>query len=99
MTLGKPIIGFRIDIFVEPDETSFHAYCPALKGLHTCGDTEEEAVDNAKDAATAYLQSLIKHGDPIPVGVIMREEIGEASYSPKTHASRYTQDLEVACAI
>lgn len=99
MCPNKSIIGFRIDVFIESDETGFYAYCPALKGLHTCGDTEEEALQNAKDAATAYLQSSIKHGDPIPVGIIMMEETKEASRLPKVYASRHTEDLEIVCAI
>jgi len=63
---NKPIIGFRIEIIVEPDDIGFYAYCPALKGLHTYGDTEEEALQNARDAAISYLESSIKHGDTIP---------------------------------
>ena len=61
---------FRLVFVVEPDEGEFHAFCPALKGLHTPGVTEQEALENAKDAAAAYILSLIKHGDPIPVGVV-----------------------------
>lgn len=99
MPSHKPIIGFRIEVSVEPDEIGFHAYCPALKGLHTCGDTEEEAVQNAKDAAIAYLESLIKHGDPIPVGIIMHEDTEEIPPPPTKHISRHTEDLTVACAI
>lgn len=95
----KPIIGFRIEVIVEHDENVFHAYCPALKGLHTCGDTEEEALENASDAAIAYLQSSIKHGDHIPVGIVMREDDEETPNITTKHANRYTQDLEVACAI
>ena len=64
-----PAIDFTIQVIVEPDEGGFHAYCPALKGLHTGGDTEEEALQNARDAAIAYLRSLLKHGEPIPVGI------------------------------
>ena len=90
----KPVLEFRIEVIIEPDGTTFHAYCPAFKGLHTCGDTEEQALQNARDAASAYLESLIKHGDPIPVGVIIREEAKET-----TSAAYYTQDLTVACAI
>ena len=96
---GKPIIGFRIEVVIEPDEIGFHAYCPALKGLHTSGDTEEEAMRNAKDAAIAYLESLMKHGEPIPVGVITQKEVEETPFPPKTRASRHTEDLTVACAI
>lgn len=95
----KPIIGFRVEVVVEPDEDGFHAYCPALKGLHTCGDTKDEALENAKDAAIAYLQSSIKYGDPIPVGIVMRKEDGRTPKITTKHANRHTQDLEVACAI
>lgn len=63
------VIQFTIGIIVEPDEDAFHAFCPALKGLHVGGRTETEAVQNAADAAIMYLESLIKHGEPIPVGV------------------------------
>jgi len=64
-------IHFRIDIVVEPDDGEFHAYCPALKGLHTCGKTRKDALKNARNAAEAYIESLIKHDDPIPVEVIV----------------------------
>ena len=91
------IIGFRVKVFVEPDSVGFHAYCPALTGLHTCGDTEKEALQNARDAATAYLQSLIKHGDSIPVGIALQEQTDETS--PTEEYGHYTEDLKVACAI
>ena len=65
---GHPL-KFKVRIIIEPDGDGFHAYCPALKGLHVDGDTIEEALKNAQDGATAYLESLIQHGDPIPVGV------------------------------
>ena len=51
----------NLNVVVEPDEGGFHAYCPALKGLHAPGNTEREAVRNAKNAATAYLYSFIEH--------------------------------------
>jgi predicted RNase H-like HicB family nuclease len=98
MSGKKPTIEFKIDIIVEPDDGGFHAYCPALKGLHTAGDTKEEALQNAKDAAIAYLESLIKHNDPIPVGIIMRKEVEGTSLLTTRHITRYTEDLKVACA-
>lgn len=69
MKKGAQQIAFRLTIVTEPDGGGFYAYAPALKGLHTCGDTEEAALQNAIDAAVAYLGSLLKHGDPIPVGL------------------------------
>lgn len=55
-----------LDIVVEPDGAGFHAYCPILRGLHVAGDTEQEALKNAGDALSAYMASMIKHGDPLP---------------------------------
>ena len=94
----KPMLGFRIEVIVEPDETGFHAYCPALKGLHVGGDTEAEALKNARDAALAYLESLIKHHDPIPVGIVTRESAVEKP-SEASRVKRHTEDLKVACSI
>lgn len=54
------------NILVEPDGNSFYATCPAFKGLHTCGNTEKEAIENVRNAVVAYVLSLIKHGEPIP---------------------------------
>lgn len=69
-----PPITLMIGICVEPDGDRFHAYCPALKGVHVDGETEEEAFDNAKTATYLYIKSLIKHGEPIPIQPIRDEE-------------------------
>ena len=61
---------FRIRVLVEKDDDQFHAYCPDLKGLHVSGETELEAVSNAKEAITLYMESLLKHGHSIPVGIV-----------------------------
>jgi len=99
MKVSKPIIGFRIEFIIEPDDEGFHAYCPALKGLHTCGDSEEEAIRNVRDAAIAYLQSSIEHGDPIPLGIMLHSASGKRPHTPIKHAIRRTEDLKVACTI
>lgn len=68
----------KFKVCVEEDDGGFHAYCPAFKGLHVGGDTVEEAVDNARLAAEMYLQSLFRHGDPLPIGdgfIIEREAV------------------------
>jgi predicted RNase H-like HicB family nuclease len=61
-------VKFLVRVIVEKDEGGYHGYCPDLKGLHVFGKTSEEAKANAKHAAIAYIGTLIKHGDPIPVG-------------------------------
>lgn len=63
---------FHVTVVVEPDGDDFHAYCPALKGLHVPGATIQEAVKNARVAAQLFLECLIEDGDPIPVGVQLR---------------------------
>jgi predicted RNase H-like HicB family nuclease len=66
-------IEFRIEVIVERDGKEFHAYCPAFKGLHASGNTKEEAIGNAFELAHLYLISLIKHKEPIPVGLKIKE--------------------------
>ena len=89
------MIEFRIQVIVEPDGEGFHAYCPALKGLHTCGDTEAEALQNAKDAAMAYLKSSLKHGDAIPLGIIEQRNVEYTPLVTEQHLSYHTEDLKI----
>jgi predicted RNase H-like HicB family nuclease len=44
----------------------YHAFCPALKGCHSQGDTLDEAVANIREAIEAYLESLKAEGEPPP---------------------------------
>ena len=58
---------YRYTVILEPEaDGGFHAYCPALKGCHSQGDSIDEAMDNAREAIEAYLESLRAHGEPIP---------------------------------
>ena len=65
---------FAVVVAVERDEDRFHAFCPSLKGLHADGATIEEAVHSAAQLAFLYIQSLIKHNDPIPLGLYISKE-------------------------
>ena len=58
----------RVSVVVEPDGERFHAHCPAFEGLHIDGATEQEAVERTCEALAWYLDSLERHGDPLPVG-------------------------------
>ena len=56
---------------VEPDQfpdggPAFHAWCPALKGCHTWGRTEQEALARLSEAVELYVDDLRAAGDPIP---------------------------------
>ena len=61
---------FNFSVVIERDGKSFHAFCPGLKGLHVDGSTEQEALQNAAAAVKAYIASLVRHGDALPVGLI-----------------------------
>jgi len=88
---------FKIQVVVEPVEKGFHGYCPALKGLHTDGKTVEEAFANAYDAAQAYIRSLIKHGDPIPVGVLLKDS-GKKANQRYRKGNHQVRELLIASA-
>ena len=54
-------------LFEAAEEGGFVVTCPALPGLVTEGDTLEEARRMAQDAIRAYLESLNKDHQPIPL--------------------------------
>ena len=45
---------------------SFVAHCPTLPGCVSQGKTRAEAQANITEAIKGYLESLAKHGEPIP---------------------------------
>lgn len=58
-------------ILEREEDGGYHAFCPTLKGCHTQGDTLEEALANVREAIAAYLESLQKHGEILPVEDIL----------------------------
>lgn len=66
-----------LTVIIEKDGDSYHAFCPAFKGLHVDGSTEKEALKNACLAVKVYLKSLATHGDPLPIGPHCSLERGE----------------------
>jgi predicted RNase H-like HicB family nuclease len=47
---------FRIVTEYDPETKSYAAYCPELPGCCSAGDTEEEALANAKEAIILFLE-------------------------------------------
>lgn len=88
MTLAemKEQMVFRVVIDIEPDEDGYHAYCSCMKGLHVWGKTEKEAKALVRDAVLAYIESLVKHHEPIPLCPVERSQ-------PKPSARRSIEDL------
>jgi antitoxin HicB len=54
-------------VVIEPDEDGVYVVeVPSLPGCISQGRTRAEAIDNIKEAITAYLESLEAHGDLVP---------------------------------
>ena len=66
---------FKIIIEKEPNNEGYHAYCPSLKGCHSCGITKREAIKNIKEAIELYLEPEPK--------LIKRELIKERLFHPQ----------------
>ena len=95
------IIKARIRINVERDGDEFYAYCPQLQGVHVSGETLEEALNNAKDAANAYLDSTITNGDPLPLCVdcyTPSEAVKHLFNKLTKRETSVVQDLDIAIA-
>lgn len=49
---------FKVVVRPDKEDGGFNASCPALPGCHSQGDTEQEAVENIKDAIIGCLDVL-----------------------------------------
>lgn len=53
-------------VYEADPEGGYIAFIPALPGCHTQGETLEEAERNIKEAATVYLESILKKKGALP---------------------------------
>lgn len=53
-------------IIEREDDDGYHAFCPALRGCHSQGDSYEEVVANITEAVQLYIESLKAHSEPVP---------------------------------
>lgn len=56
---------YAVVLELEP-EGGYCAHIPAFRGVHTQGETVEEALTNARDVIAAYVEILAERGEPIP---------------------------------
>lgn len=64
----KTLRSYSYSVFYEEaEEGGYVASVPALPGCHTQGETIEETKRNVQEAIALYLESLLAHGEPIPV--------------------------------
>lgn len=64
----------EVEFVFEPQgEGGYHAYAPELPGLHTEGDSLEEATANAEEALALYIEGLREEGGSLQMGIIRRK--------------------------
>ena len=59
-------------VFEPQDEGGYHVYAPDLPGLHTEGDSLDEALENAREALELYVEGVREAGRSIDSGVVRR---------------------------
>ena len=63
---GEPVKKYQYTILFEPQEGGYNVIVPAIPEICTFGETMQEARAMAHDAIRCYLESSLKHGEPIP---------------------------------
>lgn len=68
----------RYPIVIEAgsDTTAYGVVVPDLPGCFSAGDTMDEAVTNAEQAAIAWIETALDHGQEIPAPSPL-EQVGE----------------------
>lgn len=68
--MGEPR---EIELVFAPEEGGgYHVYASDLPGLHSQGETLEEAIENGQQALELYVEGLREEGRPFETGVIRR---------------------------
>jgi len=49
---------YKVNVTIEKDDYGYYAYCPALDGCQSQGDTFEETMINIREAIGLYLETL-----------------------------------------
>ena len=59
-------------VLTKDEDGGFDAAVPALPGCRSWGRTRKDALRHAQEAIEAYIESLQKDGDPIPLEIESR---------------------------
>lgn len=57
---------FVLAVVIEKDSDGYFAYCPALQGCYTQGDSYEEILNNIQDAIRLHIEDRLANNEPIP---------------------------------
>ena len=52
----------KYQVLLDKNEDGYAVWCPGLPGCWSQGDTEEEAMENIKDAIKTYLETVAELG-------------------------------------
>lgn len=61
---------YQFTVLLEPDKEEPHRYnvrVPPLPGCFTYGESIEDALGNAREAINGNVESLLAHGEPVPL--------------------------------
>jgi predicted RNase H-like HicB family nuclease len=73
---------YRCHVCVTRDEDgAFSAVVLNLPGCGSCGDTQEEALDNVREAILGVIESHIEAGEEIPWVDSMQSKIPKGAYA------------------
>lgn len=72
---------FEYTVILEPNDEGegYTASVPALAGCVSVGDTQEEALENIKDAIALWVRMAQKKGEPIPQDTILVSKVSVLS--------------------
>jgi len=59
-------------IFEPQDDGGYHVYAPELPGLHTQGETLDDAIASAREALELYVGGLREDGRTLETGIVRR---------------------------
>ena len=57
---------YRMEIYEDHEEGGYTVAFPELRGCLTCGDTLEQAIENAQDAKRCWIEAALEEGIKIP---------------------------------
>ena len=57
---------YHYTVIFKPQEGGYNVLVPAIPEICTFGETLKEARAMAEEAIRCYLESALKHGEPIP---------------------------------
>jgi predicted RNase H-like HicB family nuclease len=57
---------YRVSVVIEKDSDGYTAFCPELQGCQSQGDSEEEVLENIRDAIRLHIRDRLENGEDIP---------------------------------